>query len=78
MDKWHEKFDSWVKSLSTKQKFFIGIVVLLGVIAIFYPFGWSGFGEDSNVSDTGETKLSAPTLVWISRDVLYIHSNLNL
>jgi hypothetical protein len=56
-----DKFTNWVKSLSTKQKILIYIVVALVAIAILYQFEWSGFGKDENKSDTTKVLINPRT-----------------
>lgn len=47
-----EKLANLIKTLPAKQKVFIGIFIVAGIITILYPFKWSGFGEDSNKTVT--------------------------
>lgn len=52
MTEWREKLANLRKTLPAKQKVFIGILIVAGIITILYPLKWSGFGEDSNKTVT--------------------------
>jgi hypothetical protein len=52
MSDWREKLANLIKSVPVKQKVFIGIFIVAGIISLLYSSKWSGFGEDSNKTVT--------------------------